>query len=280
MSRRWTCAIRAASGLLLASTLLGCSAAVAPAPPPALPTSSPSANATLAAAAATPLAQAATAIALPAPTLPAVISEAAEQAPPPPGSTDAPLPTARDLARGTIAALLKVKSARLLATLSNGHRTDLIYVAPDRATLVEQDANNREVARYVIIGDTGYQNLPSLGGNWTRTQHPDFRKQAQVFRALQVALATGKPRPVEADAEVEVVEWQGRPAFRATFDYSASPELEELGLMRTAQGNSVTVTVDPTTWLPLHSREETQGYVTEVDFVEFDEPRTIEPPIP
>ncbi|HLI26581.1 MAG TPA: hypothetical protein VKZ60_05890 [Chloroflexota bacterium] len=274
MSRRWTCAPVALAALLLACT------ASPPPPPPTLPAGTPAPNATLAAVAATPAAPAATARALPTPTLPPVVTQAAEKAPPPPGSTDEPLPTARDLANGTVAALLRVKTARLLATLANGHRTDLLYVAPDRAALVEQDATNREVARYVIIGDTGYQNLAAMGGNWTRTQHPDFRKQAQVFRALQIALATGRPRPLDSGAEVEVVEWQGKPALRAAFEYSASPELEELGLMRTAQGNSVTVIVDPETWLPFHSREETQGYVTEVDFVEFDQPRTIEPPIP
>jgi hypothetical protein len=274
MHRRW------ASLLVVLAVLLGACSTSAPPPPPALPTGAPAANATLAAAAATPVARAATALALPPPTLPPVITQAAEKAPPPPGSTDEPLPTARDLAHGTIAALMQVKTARLLARLANGHRTDLVYVAPDRAALVEQDPSNREVARYVIIGDTGYQSVASMGGHWTRTQHQDFRKQAQVFRALQVALATGRPRVLESGADVEVVEWQGKPALRATFDYSASPELEELGLMRTAQGNSVTVIVDPATWLPLHSREETQGYVTEVDFVEFDQPRTIEPPVP
>lgn len=276
--------IRGAFGALalgVASSLLACTAA-SPTKPPPPPIQTPGANpnTTIAALAATPAAQVASAsTASGPPTLPPIVVQAAAEAPPPPGSVSEPLPSARELANGTIAALNNAKTARLLATLASGNRTDLVYVAPDRAALVEQDPNNREVARYVIIADTGYQNVAAQGAGWTKRQHPDFRKQAQVFRAIQVALATGKPRTLESGAEVEATDWQGKPALRASFDYSATPELEELGLMRTAQGNTITVIVDPATWLPFHSQEETQGFVTQVDFVEFDQPRTIEAPI-
>jgi hypothetical protein len=48
--------------------------------------------------------------------------------------------------------------------------------------------------------------------------------------------------------------------------------------------NVLEVLVDPATWLPLRTREETETggpdkAVTEVTFVEFDRPATVDPPI-
>ncbi len=42
--------------------------------------------------------------------------------------------------------------------------------------------------------------------------------------------------------------------------------------------------VDPTTWLPIRTREETETggpdkAITEVSFLQFDQPATVEPPV-
>ena len=42
--------------------------------------------------------------------------------------------------------------------------------------------------------------------------------------------------------------------------------------------NQSEIVVDPTTWSPIRTREVTQGSVTEVRFVGFDQPMTIDPP--
>ena len=182
---------------VLGSTAAACTAASPPKPPPpAIQTPASNPNATLAALAGTPaVPRAGVPVVSAAPTVPPIILQAAAAALPPPGFAEE-VPSARDLANGMIAALSNAKTARLLARLSNGNRTDMTFVAPDRAALIEQDVNNREVARFVIIGDTGYSNAASAG--WNRVQHQDFRKQTQVFRPMQVALAVGKPRTLES----------------------------------------------------------------------------------
>jgi hypothetical protein len=222
---------------------------------------------------------AAPAAAVPAPTPPAVITEAIAAAPPPPGEPEPDeLPSGRELATGTIAALSEAKSARLSARLATGNRTELVYIAPDRAALVEQNSNGQETARFVIIGSSGYTNVASTGTGWQQVTNDDFRKQAQIFRPIQIALATGQARVLESGTEVELVEENGKPALRAIFEYGSSAELQDLGLMRSGT-NLLEIVVDPTTWLPIRSREETQGSVTEVTYLEFDQPVAIEPPI-
>jgi hypothetical protein len=289
MAQRWfpglACSTRLASGFALVIAVGGAACTPAPPkpPPPPIQESSPvtvAATPGAGARAASPAA-APPPVAAP-PTPPPVVAAAIAAAPPPSASASAEElepPSGRDLAAGMIAALDRARTARLTARLANGHRTDLIYVAPDRASLVEQDANGQEFARYVIIGDTGYSAQASAGGNWTKVTNEGFRKQAQIFRPMQIALATGKARVLDSGAEVEVVEEGGKPAFRAVFEYGSSPELEQLGLMRSGV-NLLEVVVDPATWLPLRTREETQGAVTEVTYLEFDQPLSIEPPIP
>jgi hypothetical protein len=222
------------------------------------------------------------------PTLPAIVTQAVEAAPSAPVElgAEAELPPARDVANGMISALTKVQTARLAARLPTGHTTDLVYVAPDRAALVEQDVNGREYAQYVIIGDTGYVRDARTGAGWIKQPPNDgYRRQTQIFRPMQIALATGQPRVLESGGEVEQIEFNGRPALRAVFQYASSAELQELGLMRSnSLDNVLEVLVDPATWLPLRTREETETggpdkAVTEVTFVEFDRPATVDPPI-
>jgi hypothetical protein len=188
------------------------------------------------------------------------------------------LPSARELANGMIAALGRVSSARLSAKLPNEHQTDVLYVAPDRAAVIELDVNGQEAARYIIIGDTGYSNQTAQNTGWRKVTQEGYRKQSQIFRPMQIALATGKPRMLESGAEVERVEADGKSALRAEFEYTSSEELQELGLMRSG-ANQLEIVVDPTSWLPIRTREVTQGSVTEVKFVGFDQPLTIDPPI-
>jgi hypothetical protein len=219
------------------------------------------------------------------PTPPAIVAQAVAAAPAPPGAVadEAALPTARELATGMIAALDKARTARLAAKLPNGHTTDLQFVAPDRASLVERDVDGQEYARYVIIDDTGYV-LDSRGGTgWRKVVNDGYRKQTQIFRPMQIALATGEPRPLASGTEVELTEANGKPAIRAMFEYGSSPELQDLGLMRST-GNLLEVVVDPATWLPIRTREEAETgggdkAITEVSFVGFDQPATVEAPI-
>jgi hypothetical protein len=216
-------------------------------------------------------------VAAPAPTLPAIVAQAIAAAPEVTLEREEP-PSGREVAARVIASLSKVQSARLSARLPNGHRTDLVYVAPDRASLVERDASGQESARYVIIGDTGYTSVVSAGGSWRKSTDVGFRKQVEIFRPIQIALATGQPRALESGAEVEVVTVNGKQAMRAEYEYGASPELDALGLMRST-GNLLEVVVDPTTGLPLRTREVTQGALTEVDYLDWDQPATVEAPI-
>jgi hypothetical protein len=213
----------------------------------------------------------------PAPTMPAIVMRAIAEAPADGLDWEEP-PSGRELASKVIAGLSEVKSAHLTARLSNGTLTDLVYLAPDRASLVERDSSGQESARYVIIGDTGYTNVVSAGSAWRKVTDAGFRKQVEIFRPIQIALASGQPRTLAGGTEVETTEWNGKKALRAEFEYSASPELDALGLMRSG-GNVLEVVVDATTGLPLHTRETTQGTITEVDYLQFDQPATVEAPI-
>ncbi len=226
----------------------------------------------------------------PPPTLPAVVARAIAAAPSPVHTAAAPadaaadaLPSARDLANGMIAALDRAKSAHLAARLPSGHFTDLHFVAPDRAALVESDVDGQEYARYVIIGDTGYVHDTRGGTGWRKAVNEGYRRQTQIFRPMQIALATGEPRALDSGAEVESALDSGKPVLRALFEYGSSEDLQELGLMRSA-GNLLEILVDPTSWLPVRTREQTETgtpekAVTEVTFLEFDQPVVVDPPI-
>jgi len=175
-------------------------------------------------------------------------------------------------------------------TLLNRDRAERLLAAGPDLVSFSVDGFEKTIYERVRVGAVFERTLENILGLLALRRERGLRRPYVVIEKItfkhtavpeyRERVAELTRRLLESGADVEVVEWQGKPALRATFDYSASPELEELGLMRTAQGNSVTVIVDPATWLPLHSREETQGYVTEVDFVEFDQPRTIEPPVP
>lgn len=283
----------------LGVALAACAAAGPPKPPPPpiqeglRDLGSPAPVATMPARAGAPVPTAAVAqvplvtpVPGPVPTLPAIVAEAVAAAPAP-GAIDpavGELPTARALANGMIAALDRAKTARLAAALSTGHHTDLVFVAPDRASLVEVDATGQEYARYIIIGNTGYVYDSRGGTGWRPNVNEGYRKQTQIFRPMQIALATGEPRLLPSGDEVEWVEENGKPALRAVFEYGSSAELQELGLMRSS-GNLLEVIVDPATWLPIRTREETvtggpEKAVTEVRFLSFDEPLTVNPPTP
>ena len=221
------------------------------------------------------------------PTVPPVIQQAVSAAPAPPGNLDAEgeLPTGAQVAQGVIAALARAKTAHFTATLPNGHITDLRFVAPDRAALVELDENNQPYAEYVILSDTGYYNDTRSGSGWVKVgENPGYKQQAQIFRPIQIALATGQTRTLASGGQVELVEENGKPVLHAVYEYGSSQELQDLGLMRST-GNVLDVLVDPATWLPLRSREETetggpQKSVTEVRFLTFDEPTSVDAPIP
>lgn len=220
------------------------------------------------------------------PTIPPVVAQAVSAAPAPPGAMEGgDLPSGEQVAQGVIAALARAKTARFSATLPNGHVTDLRFVAPDRAALVEVDDAGQPYAEYVILSDTGYYNDTRAGTGWVKVGvNEGYKQQAQIFRPIQIALATGQARTLASGTQVELIEDNGKPALHAVFEYGSSQELQDLGLMRST-GNVLDVLVDPTTWLPLRSREETetggpQKSVTEVRFLAFDEPTTVDAPIP
>src|SRR5215207_269637 len=108
-----------AATLVLAVGLAACTANAPKAPPPPIQTPAPNAGATLGAVAAgTPGARAPSAAAPVAavsapPTMPALISQTAAEAPAPPVNTEGQLPTGRELAAGMVRALNEAKTARL-----------------------------------------------------------------------------------------------------------------------------------------------------------------------
>jgi hypothetical protein len=150
---------------------------------------------------------------------------------------------------------------------------------------VELDENRQPYAEYVILSDTGYYKDTRSGGSWVKVGvNEGYKQQAQIFRPLQIALATGQARTLPSGGEVELTDDNGKPVLHAVYEYGSSQELQDLGLMR-SNGNLLDVLVDPTTWLPIRSREETetggpQRSVTEVRFLAFDEPTTVEAPMP
>ncbi|HEY7060509.1 MAG TPA: hypothetical protein VII06_03450 [Chloroflexota bacterium] len=289
-------ALLAAAAVVVALGLAACSATGPPKPPPPpiegikdagspAPAASSVARAPAPPGAPNVAAPAVTAGPTVLPTVPPVVAEAAAAAPPPPGAVDeSDLPAGSEVAEGVIAALAKAKTAHLSATLPTGHVTDINYVAPDRAGLVEQDENGSPYAEYIIIGDTGYYNETRSGTGWRKVgQDQGYRKQAEIFRPIQVALATGKARTLPSGNEVETIDRDGKTLLHALFEYSSSQELQDLGLMRST-GNLLDVIVDPATWLPVRTREETETggpdkSVTEVRFLSFDQPTTVDAPV-
>jgi hypothetical protein len=274
--------------------LAACSAAGPPKPPPpplelkdvGSPGPGPTALARTPGAAAVPPGVAPSSGPTVLPTIPPVVAQAVSAAPAPPGTVeDGDLPSGEQVAQGVIAALARAKTAHFSATLPNGHVTDLRFVAPDRASLVELDENGQPYAEYVILSDTGYYNDTRSGTGWVKVGVSEgYKQQAQIFRPIQIALATGQARTLPSGGQVELSEDNGKPVLHAIFEYGSSQELQDLGLARST-GNVLDVLVDPATWLPLQSREETetggpQKSVTEVHFLTFDEPIRVDAPIP
>lgn len=187
------------------------------------------------------------------------------------------LPSGAELASRVINALDRVRTAQLTSNLPNGHHTEIRYVAPDRVGMIEWDERDQEYARYVLIGDTGYTIDASAAGSCRRVRSEGIRTQTQVFRPLRAALTLARPVPLADGGEVERVDVAGRTALHAAYTYGPSPELEELGLRRSGS-TLLDLVVDPEIWLPLSSVEEIPGAVTEILFLAWDRPISIEPP--
>ena len=149
-------------------------------------------------------------------------SAAAAAAPAPLAELDEDaLPSARELANGMIAGLSRATTARLSAKLPNEHQTDVLYVAPDRAAVIELDINGQEAARYVIIGDTGYSNQTAQNTGRRKMTNEGYRKQSQIFPDRRSRSPRGAPRALESGAEVERVQADDRLALRAQFEYTS-----------------------------------------------------------
>src|SRR4051794_5727365 len=220
------------------------------------------------------------------PTMPPVVLQAAAAALTPPGTAEeSDLPSGAEVAQGVVGALARAKTARFSATLPNGHITDLRFVAPDRAALVETDENGQPYAEYVILSDTGDYKDTRSGGAWVKVGvNEGYKQQAQIFRPIQIALATGQARPLPSGGDVERIDDNCKPVLHAIYEYGSSQELQDLGLMRSA-GNVLAVLVDPMHCILPRSREDTetagtQKSVTHVRFLAFDEHNTDDDPIP
>ncbi len=285
-------------GLVSALALAACTAAGPPKPPPppiqegADSTPRPLPTAGLPDVPTAPAAPEARSAPLPPPTMPPAVVAAIADAPDPPAEVEPDaLPSGRELANGLIAVLDRVKTARLKAVRwkegsdAPKEHSDVLYVAPDRLTLTIKDDNDQEVSQAVFIGDTAYGKQAAPGAAWQKQVREAYRSQAQIFRPVQIALATGEPQPLDSGSEVELIDDNGKQALHAIFAYGSSPELEQLDRSRSSAEKSILdVVVDPTTWEPLRHREEIRAgadrFITEVEYVSFDEPITIDPPIP
>jgi hypothetical protein len=222
---------------------------------------------------------------------PAVVAAIADAPEPPADTAASQLPSGRELANGMVAILDRAKTARLRAVRwkegsdAPKEYSEVQYVAPDRLTLTIKDDKDQDVSYAVFIGDTAYGKQAAPGASWQKQTREAYRSQAQIFRPVQIALATGEPQPLDSGDEVELIDDNGVSVLHATFAYGSSPELEQLDRSRTSQEKSLLdVVLDAATWVPLRHREEIRAgadrFVTEVQYVAFDEPLTIEPPIP
>lgn len=185
--------------------------------------------------------------------------------------------TGAQVAARTRAALSRVRTARLTARLPDGHRTAIVYVAPASASLEEWDAADRLLREFVITPEMGFVRQVSPPECWRSSSSPSFLAQAQIFEPMLVVLATSEALPFGSGREVEAVEAAGQPALRARYEHTDYAALSAIGLERSSP-TLLEVVVDPTTGLPYRTREEVAGNVTEVTFVDFDEPLTVQPP--
>jgi hypothetical protein len=221
---------------------------------------------------------------LPPPTVPPVVANAIADAPTPRGELDPDrLPTGRELAHRLIGVLENARTARLSALrVWLNQRSEVLYVAPDRTALTVKDLDGRELSQAVLIGDTGYEKQTGPNGTWQAKVNQAFLSQARVFRALQVALATADPVTLESGAEVELIDEKGKPVLHVIFEYPSSPELQQLGLPRTPSiSHLLEFVVDAATGFPVRHHEVIRGvqeFVTDVDYLAFDEAISIDPP--
>jgi hypothetical protein len=185
--------------------------------------------------------------------------------------------TGAQVAERLSAALSGVRTVRLTAQLPDGHHTAIVYVAPASATLEEWDAGDRLLREFVITPEVGFVRQVSPPECWRSSSSPSFLAQAQIFEPLLVVLTTSEALPLGSGREVEAVEAAGQPALRAQYVHTDYAALSAIGLERSSP-TLLEVVVDPTSGLPYRTREEVAGNVTEVTFVDFDVPLTVQPP--
>jgi hypothetical protein len=194
---------------------------------------------------------------------------------PPVGLTTAS--SGAEVAARLSAALRAVQTARLTARLPDEHRTAIVYVAPASATLHEWDEADRPLREFVITPAVGFVRQLDPPECWRSSTSSSFLAQAQIFEPMLVVLATSEALPLAPGREVEAVTADGQPALRARYTHTDYAALRAIGLERSSP-TRLEVVVDPTTALPYRTREEVGGNVTEVTYVDFNEPLTIQPP--
>src|SRR5207248_867286 len=104
------------------------------------------------------------------------------------------------------------------------------------------DESGRDAANWVVIGTTGYQKQ-GAGAAWSKSINEGFRRSAQIFRPLQISVATSQPGALPSGVAVEWVEENGQPALHAVFEYGDSEDLRDLGIFRSS-GNQLDVVLD------------------------------------
>jgi hypothetical protein len=196
------------------------------------------------------------------------------------GQPPVPLTTAStgaQVAERLSAALSGVRTARLTARLPDGHRTAIVYVAPASASLEEWDAADRLLREFVITPEVGFVRQVSPPECWRSSTDQSFLAQAQVFEPMLAVLATSEALPLASGREVEALDVGGSPALRAQYAHTDYAALRAVGMERSSP-TLLEVVVDPTTGLPFRTREEVAGNVTQVTFVDFNVPLSIQPP--
>jgi hypothetical protein len=185
--------------------------------------------------------------------------------------------TGAQVAERLSAALSGVQTARLTARLPDGHHTAIVFVAPASASLEEWDTTDRLLREFVITPDVGFVRQVSPPECWRSSSNESFLAQARVFEPMLAVLATSEALPLASGREVEAVDANGQPALRAQYRHTDYAALRAIGLERSSP-TLLEVVVDPTTGLPYRTREEVAGNVTEVTFVDFNVPLSIQPP--